>query len=376
MKNSMKLLAVIETLGKGGAERVLVNTLPELKKLGIDCEVAILFDKDDLSKELEIKGIKVHKLNISYKWNIFEGVYKLNKLIQENKYDIVHAHLFFAYFYTGLVNALNKKIKTVLTFHNLAYDAYPANTFIKKLRKKLDKFVTNKLIDKKTAVSKAVKLHFEKHLCVRDIEIIPNSFPIKSLEKFYEINENILKEYGIQKKDKFIIMTPGRLVKEKGHMFLIEAIKILNKKYDNLIFLFVGEGPLKNYLINISPSNVYFLGEISHDKLMKLYNEVDLVVMPSIHEAFGLVIGEAMIMKKSIIATNIDGIKEIIDNKISGILVSVRDSKALSEAIEKLYKDEKMRMFLAANANEKIKKFDSRLIAKRWQKLYEDLINE
>ena len=52
----MKILFLIETLGNGGAERVLVNTLPELKKLGIICEVAILFKRDDLAVELEEHG--------------------------------------------------------------------------------------------------------------------------------------------------------------------------------------------------------------------------------------------------------------------------------------------------------------------------------
>jgi len=376
MSKTIKLLSIIETLGKGGAERVLVNTMPDLKKSGIECEVAILFDRDDLAKELEEKGIKVHRLNLSYKWNIFEGIYKLNRLIKKNQYDIVHAHLFFAYFYTGLIKVFNKNIKTVLTFHNLAYNAYPANTFIKKLRKKLDKFVVNKLIDKKTAVSNAVKQHFNKHLNVTNIEMIPNSFPIKNLRNYYEINENILKQYNLDNKDNFIILTPGRLVKEKGHLYLIEAVKILNKKYNNLIFLFVGEGPLKDNLRNIAPSNIYFLGEMSHDKLMKLYNEVDLVVIPSIHEAFGLVVGEAMIMKKSIIATDIDGIKEIIENTKEGLLVPPKNSKALADAIERLYKNKLLRMKLAENGYKKIQQFDSNIIIKKWKNFYEELINE
>lgn len=376
MGKTIKLLSIIETLGKGGAERVLVNTVPDLKKSGIECEVAILFDRDDLAKELEEKGIKVHRLSLSYKWNIFEGVYKLNRLIKKNKYDIVHAHLFFAYFYTGLIKVFNKNIKTALTFHNLAYNAYPANTFIKKLRKKLDEFVVNKLIDKKTAVSNSVKQHFNKYLNVTNIEMIPNSFPIKNLRNYYGINENILKQYNLDNKDNFIILTPGRLVKEKGHLYLIEAVKILNKKYNNLIFLIVGNGPLKDNLRNIAPSNVYFLGEMSHDKLMKFYNEVDLVVIPSIHEAFGLVVGEAMIMKKSIIATDIDGIKEIIENTKEGLLVPPKNSKALADAIERLYKNKLLRMKLAENGYIKIQQFDSNIIIKKWKNFYEELINE
>ena len=165
----MRVLSVIETLGNGGAERVLVNTLPELQRLGIECEVAILFDRDDLADELEAKGVKVHRLDLRYRWNVIEGIFKLMVLVKENNYDIIHAHLFFAYFYSGLVKLFNTKVKTVTTFHNLGYDTYPANTMIKKLRKKLDACVVNCLIDHKVAVSSAVKEHYSRHLNIPDV---------------------------------------------------------------------------------------------------------------------------------------------------------------------------------------------------------------
>ena len=76
----MKILSIIETLGSGGAERVLVNTLPELQKQGIDCEVVILFERDDLAGELEVEGIKVHRLHLSNKWNVIEGISKLKSI--------------------------------------------------------------------------------------------------------------------------------------------------------------------------------------------------------------------------------------------------------------------------------------------------------
>ena len=98
MGKQIKVLSVIDTLGSGGAERVLVNTLLELSKMGIECEVVILFSKDDLANELKGHGIKVHKLFLSNKWNIFEGMYKLNILVKSSNFDIVHAHLFFLLF--------------------------------------------------------------------------------------------------------------------------------------------------------------------------------------------------------------------------------------------------------------------------------------
>lgn len=372
----MKLLSIIETLGKGGAERVLVNTLPELQKQGIDCEVAILFERDDLAEELEGHGIKVHRLQLSHKRNVIEGISKLNRLVKDNDYDIIHAHLFFAYFYTGLTKFFNPKLKTVTTFHNLGFDEYPANTVVKKVRKKLDRLIVSRLFDKTTAVSTAVKEHYGEHFQMNNIDMIFNSFPIDQFEKYIEDKSfDILKKYIDKKDNDFIVLTPGRFVEKKGHKYLIEAIKLLNQKYSNFIFLFVGKGPLENSLSKKSLSNIKFISEIQHAELMKLYKEVDLIVIPSTYEAFGLVVGEAMIMEKPIVATAVDGILEMVTNEKEGLLVPSKDSKALMEAIERLYGNKALQMSLSKNAKEKIKLFDTKIIAKQWKAYYEEVLN-
>ena len=374
MSKDIKLLTIIETLGKGGAERVLVNILPELQKLGLECEVAILFNRDDLAKELEEYKIKVHRLNLSYKWNIFEGIYKLNRLIKENRYDIVHAHLFFAYFYTGLSKLFFLRVKRVVTFHSLTFDVYSANSLWKKIRKFIECIILRLSFNRYTAVSNAVKKHFQQHCSIKKIDVIFNSFPIEKLTNVLEIGN---KNSSVRiKKDKFLILTAGRLVKEKGHKYLIEAIKILNKKYNNLQFLFIGDGPLKDEFKQIIPNNVIIKSAIPHKDLMKLYNEVDIIVIPSVFEAFGLVVGEAMIMQKGIVATNVDGIVERIDHEKEGLLVPPKNPQALANAIEKLYLDINLREKLSKNAREKIKQFDTKIIAQEWKNYYEDMLNE
>jgi len=367
MSNKIKLLSIIETLTKGGAERVLVNTLPKLQKLGIDCEVAILFNEDDLAQELKEKGIKVHRLNLSYKWNIFEGTYKLFKLVKKEQYNIVHAHLFFAYFYTALVKSFYWEIKTIVTFHNLGFDEYPANTFLKKIRKKIDCFILNKLFTKTTSVSTAVQEHFSKH-CEVQSTIIHNSFPLKNFYR-YKIDIDI-------STTKFRILTPGRFVEKKGHKYLIEAINILNKKHSNLEFLFVGRGPLVEIFKKNAPKNLSFISEMPHSELMKLYNEVDMIVIPSIYEAFGLVVGEAMIMEKPIVATKVDGIVEMIDDKKEGLLVKSKNSIALAKAIDRLYQDKELQEKLIKNATLKIQQFDTKKIAMRWKEFYIQILEK
>lgn len=375
----MKNLFLIETLGIGGAERVLVNTLPELQKLGIACEVAILFDRDDLAEELEARGIKVHRLSLSYKWNVIEGVFKLNQLLSKNHYDIIHAHLFFAYFYTGLIKPFHPKIKSVTTFHNLGYSVYPATSVWKKLRKKLDAFVVNRLIDKTVAVSRAVAEHYSHHLDIVHVDLIFNSFPLSTINSLTGVPRlEILKRYvDIKSVDCFSI-TPGRLVKEKGHSYLIEAMQEVKIKSPSLCHFIVGAGPLEKQIATSirekKIKNVLLIPGLSQEELFVLIQACDFVVVPSISEGFPMVVGESMALGKPIIATNISGVVDMIDDENNGLLVSPKNSQALAQAIERLYSDTELRMKLAKNAQEKIKQFDAKIIARQWKTYYEKML--
>jgi len=380
MASRIKLLSVIETLGNGGAERVLVNTLPTLKKLGLDCEVVILFDPDDLAKELEKEGIKVHRLQLTYKWNVIEGIFKLNRLLKNNHYDIIHAHLFFAYFYAGLVMLFNTNVKTVTTFHNLGYDTYPAYTMIKKLRKKLDAFVVNRLIDKKVAVSSAVKEHYSLHLHIPEVDLIFNSFPLELIDNTMKIErQEILTQYVDVDVYNTFSITPGRLVKEKGHRYLLEALEQINKDGLELCHFIVGAGPLKekikNGITKKRLSNVLLIDTLVQKELFELIRACDFVVIPSVSEGFPMTVGECMALEKPIVATVISGVVDMIKNQKEGLLVPAKDSKALTKAIERLCTDPELRKSLAENAKVKITRFDTKIIAKQWKQYYERMLN-
>ncbi|WP_373032847.1 glycosyltransferase family 4 protein [Sulfurovum sp.] len=379
MSKKIKILSVIETLGNGGAERVLINTLPALQKIGIECEVAILFETDDLAEELEMQGIKVHRLHLSHKWNVVEGIYKLNQLIKKHHYDIIHAHLFFAYFYTGLIKLFHTNVKTVTTFHNLGYNTYPATTFVKKLRKNLDAFVVNKLVDKKVAVSGAVRDHYVAHLNISHVDVIFNSFPLGQIDTAQDIKATeILKKYVNASKYDLFSITPGRLVKEKGHTYLLEAIERLDKVTIKLCHFIVGSGPLeediKSEIKEKKLLNVVLIPGLLQEDLFQFIRACDFVVVPSISEGFGMVVGEAMALVKPIVATDIDGVVDMIENNKEGLLVPAKNSEALAKAIERLYNDAALRDSLAENAKEKIKQFDTKIIAKQWKAYYEEML--
>ncbi|MFH1226492.1 MAG: glycosyltransferase family 4 protein [Planctomycetota bacterium] len=151
--------------------------------------------------------------------------------------------------------------------------------------------------------------------------------PMNSSDKTVEIN------------GRPILGVIGRLSPEKGQEYLLKAISILKPQYPEIHLLVVGDGRQRAYLQSVAEqlqitSSVTFTGLVGN--IYPLINKMDAVVLPSLYEAFGLVLLEGMVMKKPVIASNVNGISEIVEDNKSGILVPPRDAQALAEAIRKL----------------------------------------
>jgi 1,4-alpha-glucan branching enzyme len=174
-------------------------------------------------------------------------------------------------------------------------------------------------------------------------------------------------------------ITPGRLVKEKGHDTLLEAMAKVNENGIKLCHFIVGSGPLeeeiRSKVAEKKLSNVVFIAGLPQEELFTLIKTCDFVVIPSVSEGFPMVVGEAMALGKAVVASNISGIVDMIEDEKEGLLVPPKDSHALAEAIERLYKDKALRNLLAMNAKEKIKLFDTKSIAKQWKAYYEGMMS-
>jgi glycosyltransferase involved in cell wall biosynthesis len=101
---------------------------------------------------------------------------------------------------------------------------------------------------------------------------------------------------------------------------------------------------------------VIFKGRVPHGILPKYYALCDMCVVPSLFESFGLVVLEAMSMKKPVVATNVGGIPEIIKNNINGLLVKPNDTDALAEAMDKVLQDQRLGIRLGTNARRDIER--------------------
>lgn len=373
----MKILVVIPTLGYGGAERLLVSLLPKLKKKQFQIKVCTFHAPLDLAPELQKEGISIVNLALKHRWSIFEALIKLYKEVKNFKPEIIWGHLYFGILYSRFVSLFFSRLKVISVLHyNISSDSvkkglwYSFRNWIFDKSKRFD-FTT-------IAVSESVKKDYQKFFGWEDIEVVFNAIDLEKIDSaIIDINiESIRKQYKAFPDD-YIIVLPGRLHESKGHRFLIEAIKVLKEKY-HLIpkVIIAGEGALRNeiehFITELNLNNQFILtGNLEQGELFRVIKMSDLVVIPSLFEAFGIAVIEAMYLEKPIIVTEIDGLKEITENNVDAIQVPVKNPNAILDAILKIYKDPEYVKYISNNAKKTALRYDVNVVVEEWKNIFE-----
>jgi len=139
-------------------------------------------------------------------------------------------------------------------------------------------------------------------------------------------------------KNKKVVGVVGRLRTEKGQATLMESMKIVIKKLPNTVLLVVGDGPDRVSLEDLAgelgiSDHVKWLGQKDPEEVIKLFSIMDAVAVPSVFEGFGLVAVEAMAAGRPVVASNVDGLTELIQGGVNGLLVQPGDSSALARGV-------------------------------------------
>ncbi len=139
-----------------------------------------------------------------------------------------------------------------------------------------------------------------------------------------------------------VLLTVARLTKQKGHRFLIQALPGVLAEWPSLVCLFVGEGDCREALRNLArekgvEQSCRFVGV--RNELVDWYAAADVVVLPSLSEGFPFVVLEALAMSRPVVATNVNGVPEIIHDGITGLLVPPQSPQALGAAIRTMLRD-------------------------------------
>jgi len=196
-------------------------------------------------------------------------------------------------------------------------------------------------------ISKYSLERLKKHYGIDEgkVRIVPNGVDI---EKFKPTTDAVSakRQFGLGAGP--CVLFVGSLIPRKGLPFLVEAAKKIVRDLADVTFLIVGEGPLRTQLENNLKSsklsgNFRFLGNLKEDVLSVLYGCADVFVLPSIQEGQGIVLLEAQACGKPVVAFDIGGVCEAVQNGTTGLLVERGNIDGLAEALLSLLSDSALR---------------------------------
>lgn len=178
-----------------------------------------------------------------------------------------------------------------------------------------------------------------------------------------------------------VIGIVGRLVRLKGHLTLLRAMKGVLAEIPDTFLLVIGQGPDEAVFrreagrLGIA-DYVIWKGRVEPEVLPKYYHIMDVLAMPSHWEGFGLTATEAMAAGRPVVGTDVPGLREVVEDGVTGFLVPVEDASALAERLLRVLTDGSGRMAMGGKGLDRVKRFfDVAAHDQRWLDAYASLLN-
>ena len=369
-----KLLTVIESLGRGGAERLLVTTHAHLDRERYRPAVAALWPPYDLAAELESMQVPVHRLDTRGPRDLPRAVLRLRRVMRKERPDLVHTHLFAANVAGRLASP--RRARLITSLHNPDYGSEDNGTLRFRVRKALDRWSGHRRNRLFIAVSEAVEADYQLHMGFAPIRVLPNYLDVGALRARVDAVDRARARLllGVRD-DQLLALHVGRFHRQKGQDLLLEAFAEAHTEEPRLRLCLVGEGAelpaarARAEELSLEDA-VLFTGALADPA--PLYAAADLFVFPSRWEAFGIALLEAMAAGLPVIASRTGGIVEIVGDG-SGVLVPTEQVTPLVAALLALARDPGERARLGAAAALRARDFDAAPSVRRLEALYDRL---
>ena len=367
----MKVLYLLNFAGKAGTERY-VETL--VKYLSADGLVEPYFAYNEgglLVERLEAMGVPCRRVEMRRRFDK-KAARDLAALCAEWDIELVHCHYLREHYTALLAKKYNKKIRVVYTNHFVL-----ANDFVTRL--------SNRFMDKKQDQMIAVCNKGREQLIANGwsgdrIQVIFNAVDMDAWAG--DRSESTLRaELGLDE-DRFVMLCASRFADDKGHKYLIDSIKRLTELTDvPFTLVLAGDGPL----LEPTRQQVRDLGLEDYVKFIgfrkdikNLYKGSDLYVNSSQHEALSFLIIEAMAAGLPVIATDMGGNSDIVNDQAGcGLLVTYDDPDSMAGAMKRFLEDPAFTAQCRANALKTIEeKFEVHKMAKVTYGVYEKALHD
>ena len=354
----------------GGDSIGTMNLEKQLEKLGhevfiLTTNCAEIIDKPNVMKF----GLEDHTQNwdtVTFK-RLFSSLilfFLSFGLIKKIKPDVVHSHTADLGFILSFACKLNK-IPIINHCHGVSFP-YKQNTSAKRI---IEKFCLKYSKFNKIITVDENSLSAFKKANIKNVIYLPNGVDIENFNKAKTKRTN-----------KTIFLFVGRLEKQKGLVYLIEAINILKEKSSNFEVHLIGKGSEEAYLKElVSKFNfkeyIKFLGEKTYQEITDCYINSDAFILTSIWEGFPLTLLEAWAARLAVIITNVGGISKICTDKKNALIIPPQSPEKIAEVMLVLIDNKKLREQLGENGRKLVEeKYSWENTAKEFISIYKNLI--
>lgn len=319
-----------------------VNALAERRY-----QVVLISQKDHMDKKHLISPkVKILYLPIKGKKGYYFNAIFLNKIYKKIHFDVVNVHYASGY---GTLARMAKLPNVLLSIWGSDVYDFPYESKIK------EKILKKNLAYASLLASTSYCMSRQVRKIIGEKEIIITPFGV-DIEKF--------KKSDKKDKELFVVGTVKTLLPKYGIDLIITSFYLFIKKLENKIpvqLVIYGEGSQKEELVSLCKSlgilnRVSFKGYIPNQEVPKVLNEMDIVCFGSRldSESFGVAAVEAMACELPIVATKVDGFQEVIEDGVTGYLVTVDDAEEMAESILRLYHDEKLRSEMGHKGRQRV----------------------
>jgi glycosyltransferase involved in cell wall biosynthesis len=357
---------LVTSLERGGPHPI-VDLGNALVERGFSVTIWTLIEDHALTTELD-ERIRIETVGITHKYEVWKLRRFLRALLREGP-DILQSQYFHDGIVTRLVSLAPFDVVTVCAVVAVYEDRALHRALLERLlRGAPSYYVSNSKAGKQATVQKGVD--------PAKIEVIHNG---RDPERYAQPEESVdrASSFGIPE-EAFVVGSVCRLVEGKGIQDLIEAVSRLPR--EDVYILLVGDGPHRRHLeqqvedLDLK-ERVVFTG--MRDDVPALLDCMDLFVLPSYREGLPSAVIEAMLARCPVVATPVGGVPELIDDGVTGRLVSSRSPESLAEAVRSLLENAAERERLAENAFQRAaEEFSSTVRIERYERFYRRIASE
>ncbi len=341
----------------GGAQRVLLDQADWFHAHGYRVVVAFLYDRDHLHERWKAtSAYPVYDLE-AYKpgsglprqtLDLLGAMIRLWRLLLRERFDVIETFTFDSNIPGMILSWLAGVPLRIATHHGKVGN-------VSRLQEKLHLIIAKLTASVIVAVSSQVcKDLVAAGLDARKIVVIPNGVTASVPNE--PARTKVQREFDADQ-GKIVLLSIGRLVYQKAHNVLIDAMRIVRAKATNVVLYIAGEGQLRKPLeAQIREAE---LGECVHllgnrIDIPELFTLTDIFVLPSRWEGLPMALLEAMDAALPVVATKVEGVDEVVENDVQGLLVPPEDAPALAQAILRLVKDRALRKKMGVLARKRV----------------------